>query len=355
MVKRFVLLFVVLFVVACSASSETVGQSGDELVVATGVDYSWARPSPSGLYSGGYTFACRYVSHDTTGKNISSSEASSLWAAGVDIVSNFEDSATNALGGFSQGVSDAVYADSLAKSAGMPSTRPIYFSVDFDAQPGDMSSINAYFDGVASVIGVGRTGAYGGFYPIQQLFNGGKIRWGWQTYAWSYGNWDTRAQLRQVQNGITAAGDSNCCDEDQAQVADYGEWHAKGGDPCASASDGYYCGQSTQWAGGTTDHLYDCVGGKTSSNVACPGGCIVEPSGKPDQCAPYDGGAPDSGATDAGSHPDAAPPPDSGATEPPPPPPHRSGCAVGAAQPRSGDSAMWMLVAACALARRRKT
>ena len=350
MFKR-LLLFVSLLV-ACSAAEGPAGQSGAELVVATGVDYSWARPSPSGLHSEGYTFACRYLSHDTTGKTITAGEASSLWAAGVDIVSNFEDSATNALGGYSQGVADAKFADSLAVSAGMPSSRPIYFSVDFDAQPGDMTSINAYFDGVASVIGVGRTGAYGGFYPIQQLFNGSKIRWGWQTYAWSYGSWDSRAQLRQVQNGITAAGDTGCCDEDQAQVADWGQWHAKGGDPCASASDGYYCGQSTQWAGGQTDHLYDCVGGKTASEVACPGGCIVEPSNTPDQCAPYDGGAPDGGNGDAG-HPDAAAPAtDAGGTVPPPVQPHASGCSI--ASTSNGSGAMWVLSAACLLARRRR-
>src|SRR5436305_1765482 len=104
--------------------------------------------------------------------------------------------------------------------------RQNYFSVDFDATPAQQTPINAYFDGVVSVIGLARTGAYGGYYVIKRLFDGGKIKWGWQTYAWSGGQWDSRAQLRQVQNGITAAGDANCCDKDEAVANDYGQWHA---------------------------------------------------------------------------------------------------------------------------------
>jgi hypothetical protein len=275
-----------------SGPSQEPAESVQEgVVTATGVDYSFARPSPAGLKAEGYTFACRYLSPPPNSKNLSQAEAQQLWAAGVDIVANFEEGATNALNGQGQGVTDANIADSQSQADGIPAGRPIYFSVDFDAQSTDFAAIDAYFDGVASVIGIGRTGAYGGYAAIQHLFDAGKIRWGWQTYAWSNGAWDSRAQLRQVQNDITAAGDSACCDEDQAQAADFGQWHASSSDPCASAADGYYCGQSTQWAGGTRDHLYDCVGGVTKSNVDCPGGCIVEPSGKPDQCAPYDGGA----------------------------------------------------------------
>lgn len=209
-----------------SGSEETASSSDEALVTATGVDYSWARPSPSGLKSGGYTFAARYLSYDTTGKNLSKGEANALWAAGVDVVANWENSSTAALNGYSQGVSDAKAAESQANSDGIPAGRPIYFSVDFDATPGEQTAINAYFDGVISVIGLARTGAYAGFYVVQRLFNAGKIKWGWQTYAWSGGQWDSRAQVRQVQNGITAAGDGNCCDKDEAVATDFGQWHA---------------------------------------------------------------------------------------------------------------------------------
>jgi hypothetical protein len=226
---RFAALAALAVVIACGSTPpppEDIGTSDDALVTATGVDYSWARPSPSGLKSGGYTFAARYLSYDTTGKNLSSAEAKALWAAGVDVVANWEQTAQAALNGYNQGVSDAKAADSQANGDGIPSGRPIYFSVDFDATPGDQTAINAYFDGVASVIGLARTGAYGGYYVIQRLFNASKIKWGWQTYAWSGGQWDSRAQLRQVLNGITAAGDANCCDKDEAVATDFGQWHA---------------------------------------------------------------------------------------------------------------------------------
>lgn len=212
--------------VACGAGDTAT--SSDDLVVAKGVDYAWARPSPSGLRGDGYTFAVRYLSHDTS-KDISAGEAASLWSAGVDIVSNWESTATSVLGGYAQGVADAQTAEAEASAAGMPANRPIYFSIDFDAQASQQATINAYYDGVASVIGRSRTGAYAGYYELGRLFNDGKIKWGWQTYAWSYGNWDSRAQLRQVQNDITAAGDGNCCDRDEAVTPDFGQWHHGGG------------------------------------------------------------------------------------------------------------------------------
>jgi hypothetical protein len=286
-----VLLVLVALVAACSSGSpEDIGSIGERTVYATGVDYSFARPSPSGLKKDGFTFACRYLSPPPNSKNLSKAEADALWAAGVDVVANFEEAATNALGGHAQGVTDAKVADGEANADGIPKWRPIYFSVDFDATTADFAAIDAYFDGVASVIGEGRTGAYGGYAVIKHLFDVGKIRWGWQTYAWSGGAWDSRAQLRQVLNDITAAGDTACCDKDEAMAKDYGQWHASPIDPCASAADGKYCGQSTQWEGGTKDHLYDCVGGVTKSDVDCPGGCVIEPSGHPDVCAAYDAG-----------------------------------------------------------------
>lgn len=238
--------------VACGPASDVTEQTGSEddaLVLETGVDYSWARPSPTKLKAEGYTFAARYLSHTTTGKNLTLSEANALWAAGVDVVVVWEQSATTALGGFAQGASDAKAAEAQAAANGMPKGRPIYSAVDFDAQPSQQSVINAYFDGVASVIGVSRTGAYGGYYLIQRLFNAKKIAWGWQTYAWSYGNWDSRAQVRQVKNGITAGGSTSCCDKDEAVAVDFGQWHAKPPNtPPRGYLDGAACDAISGWA-----------------------------------------------------------------------------------------------------------
>jgi hypothetical protein len=191
-----------------------------------GIDYSFSHPSPSAIRAAGYTFVCRYLSRNPA-KNLTEDEADELVAAGLDIVCNWEASASAALNGYAQGVTDAQQAQSQATGAGMPGTRPIYFSVDFDASAAQQPAINAYFDGVASVVGPARTGAYGGYHVIQRLFNAGKIVWGWQTYAWSGGFWDNRAQLRQVQIGITVGGAD--CDANEARVTDFGQWGSYSG------------------------------------------------------------------------------------------------------------------------------
>src|SRR5437764_7148845 len=90
---------------ACGAGDGAFS-SADDLVVAKGVDYAWSRPSPNGLHNEGYTFAARYLSHDTSGKNISAGEAAALWSAGVDTVVVWESTATAVLGGHAQGVAD---------------------------------------------------------------------------------------------------------------------------------------------------------------------------------------------------------------------------------------------------------
>jgi hypothetical protein len=212
--------------VACSGLRDGDTKSGritSNLGDPQGVDYAWSRPSsPQALRSAGYSFVARYLSWDTTGKNLTADEAQNLFAAGIDVVANWEWDSNDALDGYSTGVNDATEAQTLAAQCGMPADRPIYFSVDFDATPGQQAAIDSYFDGVASVIGLARTGAYGGYYVIQRLFDDGKIKWGWQTYAWSGGQWDPRAQLQQIDNGVTVAGAS--CDIDQAVASDFGQW-----------------------------------------------------------------------------------------------------------------------------------
>lgn len=232
----------------CSGGSgESTSSSAEAITPTYGVDYSFSRPSPASIRAGGYTFVARYLSHES-GKNLSAGEAQSLIAAGLTIVCNWEDSATNSLSGYGQGVSDAQAAKAEALSVGQPADRPIYFSVDFDASSGQLATIEAYFEGVASVIGLSRTGVYGGHYIVESLFNAGKVQWGWQTYAWSYGSWDPRAQFRQIQNGI----DNDEEDEDEAVVADFGQWpYAEAPpppQPTRGSLDSVTCDQIAGWA-----------------------------------------------------------------------------------------------------------
>jgi glycoside hydrolase-like protein len=256
-----------------------------------GVDYSWDRPSPPGLVAAGYTFAVRYVSFDGTGKNLTAGEASALRAAGIDISVVWESNARDALDGLGGGVRDATEAARLAAAAGLPGDRPIYFAIDFNAGEAEQPAIDAYFDGVASVIAGPRIGAYGGYGPVKRLFDAGKIRWGWQTLAWSDGQWESRAQLRQIQNDVTLAG--GACDIDQAMTADFGQW---GGDvpPVTGVGDASDACTQTEIdharLNGVNDWTcqdsarYVCDERGNKVIEACPSGCVSAGVGADDQC-----------------------------------------------------------------------
>jgi hypothetical protein len=237
-------------VAGCSGSDESIGSSHSGITPRYGVDYSFARPSPASIRAQGFTFAARYVSGDPGGgKDLSHAEADALIAAGIDVVVVWEASSTAALNGYNQGVSDARTANAEAASCGEPASRPIYFAVDFETNSGSIGAVSAYFAGVASVLGVARTGAYGGIYTIESLFNEGRIAFGWQTYAWSGGAWDGRAQLRQIQNGI----DNDEEDEDEAVASDFGQWGtgaapAPAPSPTRGSLDSVSCDAIAGWA-----------------------------------------------------------------------------------------------------------
>ncbi|GAA1853690.1 glycoside hydrolase domain-containing protein [Actinomadura bangladeshensis] len=187
-----------------------------------GIDYAWGRPGAAALKRAGAKFACRYLSHDTTGKNLTRSEADELSDAGIWVVVVWESTAKRPLAGRSAGAADARDAAAQARACGMPDDRPIYFAADWDAAASQQDEINAYLDGAASVIGRDRVGLYGGYGPVKRAFDAGKIAYGWQTYAWSGGRWDARAQLQQYSNDHTVNGVG--VDYDRAVKSDYGQW-----------------------------------------------------------------------------------------------------------------------------------
>lgn len=186
-----------------------------------GLDYV-SGPPPAILKTAGVSFVCRYLSEVnplTQGKLLTRTEATSLSNTGIALVSTFEWTATRALEGYNAGVQDAQIAAEQHATAGGPQDRPIYFSVDSDVAG---EQVAAYFQGVASVIGIARTGAYGSYRVLKYLFNTGLIMWGWQTYAWSYGAWEPHAQIQQYQNSVALSGHS--VDYDRATTRDFGQW-----------------------------------------------------------------------------------------------------------------------------------
>lgn len=190
--------------------------------MAKGCDYSWGRPNLGGLKQAGMTFVCRYVSPDTTGKNLTANEANAIRANGMNIVTNWEWEKTAALNGRAQGVSDAARAINMHNDIGGPSQIGIYFSIDFDAQDNEMHQVAAYIDGCTATIGYDRVGVYGGKRVIDNMAATNRCKYFWQTYAWSYGQWSGAANLRQVQNSVVVAGGE--VDIDESMTVDYGGW-----------------------------------------------------------------------------------------------------------------------------------
>lgn len=187
-----------------------------------GLDYSDGAMTAAALRGVGADFACRYLSVPGNPKNLTPAEALAMSKNGVDLVVVFETAADRALTGFDGGTADARAAAQQAGTVGMPEHRPIFFAVDFDATPEQQPPIEAYFRGVAAVLGLERTGAYAGYWVISRLFDAGLIRWGWQTGAWSGGNWDRRTQIQQFSNGHRV-GEIEC-DYNHAVGQDFGQW-----------------------------------------------------------------------------------------------------------------------------------
>lgn len=159
---------------------------------------SYAMPDLAVLRADGYGGVVRYATH---GPNcITVAEAQTERAAGFEVLLVFEDLATNALGGYTQGETDARFANSVADSIGYPAGCPIFYAVDFDAQSGQLAVIEDYFAGVLSVR-ARPSGPYGSVTVVNAVMQAGLGTYAWQTLAWSGGQVTNRAVLYQSTPG----------------------------------------------------------------------------------------------------------------------------------------------------------
>src|SRR6266567_1174321 len=223
--------------------------------MAFGLDYT-SGPPIADMKAAGVTFVCRYVgyfsgydiAHPSTpqGKVLTPGEASALSKAGIALVSNWEWYANRALGGHAAGVWDAGEAHKIHTACGGPEDRPIYFSVDVDVAE---SQVLDYFKGVASVLGLHRTGAYSSYRVMKALFDANAITWGWQTYAWSYGAREGRSHIYQYENSVSMAGHS--VDYNHSMTSDYGQWGTEKGTDMAISPDDPIITKYFTYANGT--------------------------------------------------------------------------------------------------------
>lgn len=186
-----------------------------------GVD-ALGNPNPAALVKAGKHFVCQYF------KNLTRSQVDAYLAAGLDVVLIYETTGNRYTGGYNYGVADAHSALSLLAAIGAPAGTVVYFAEDdHDVQPSQVPTALAYANGLASVLGASRVGWYGGIRTVSAVLTSGHAKYGWQTYGWSGGKWDSRAQLQQYLNGQSLAGTT--VDYDRATVPDFGAWGSTSG------------------------------------------------------------------------------------------------------------------------------
>lgn len=189
-----------------------------------GIDYAFAHPSPAATRAAGFAFVGRYVSpqaaSDASGKNLLPDECRALLAARLQIILFAEQWAGRMKDGMKAGAEDARHFAAVTNALGLTGIA-MYCAADWDATPSEQTPINAYLDGAAQVIGHGRVGIYGSFYVVKRALDAGKATYACQTLAWSGGQWDPRAQLRQYLQ-ISVGGVS--VDLETAHAADFGQY-----------------------------------------------------------------------------------------------------------------------------------
>src|SRR5258707_424072 len=214
--------------------------------MAFGLDYSGGMPLIADMKAAGVAFVCRYTGYFSgynlnaiatpQGKCLTPGEAKTLLASGMSPVSNYEWYASRPIDdgfgnrwttdqAFNAGVWDAHTGNAIHVGCGGPTGAALYFSADYDFNTNtDSPLVAAYFKGIASVIGLARTGAYGGYWLIKFLFDNGLITYGWQTYAWSGSptQWDPRAHIQTYAHRMNMSGLE--VDYDRSMQADFGQW-----------------------------------------------------------------------------------------------------------------------------------
>lgn len=199
------------------AASASVGTPTAAAAAPQLIDYAMRQIPAADIRAAGYSGVVNYVSLSRPGssfgaKPITRPYAESLTAAGLVIVSNYQygkpggTAPSDFTRGLAGGVADARTAWQLHTAAGGGQSAPIFFSVDDDIDRNTWNTLALpWFRGINSVIGVQRTGVYGGIDVCQWAAADGVVgssstpghRWLWQTRAWSGNRIEPTAVLYQ--------------------------------------------------------------------------------------------------------------------------------------------------------------
>ncbi|MFI6604851.1 glycoside hydrolase domain-containing protein, partial [Nonomuraea sp. NPDC050536] len=184
-------------------------------------------PDPGQVATAGYTFVSYYL---TGPGSMTAAKVAACAAHGVAVIANFEQLANPTGRGYSGGRSDAQTALAAANACGIPGDRPIYFSLDYDVQPSGFAAVDAYLDGIASVLSPSRIGVYSSTWCIDHLAGNGKATWFWQSMSGGFSggqNATLNPHTHIWQRGYATVGGASC-DWDYVITADYGQWGTPG-------------------------------------------------------------------------------------------------------------------------------
>jgi len=239
------------YALAAVASTTAVGVFGAPKASADGlrlIDFAVQQVAPEQIKAAGYDGVLVYVSELRPGatfdfKPVTRDYTDGLIAAGLHVVSIYQfgkpgwPTPSDFTRGYDGGVADAQTALRLHGAAGGPASAPIFFSVDEDITADTWKSTAIqWFRGINSVLGVERTGIYGGARQCGWAIGASVVghsttpgyRWAWQTRAWSGGVREPAAVLFQ-REVVTASDpgaiiDGVSVDVDDVLAPDFGQW-----------------------------------------------------------------------------------------------------------------------------------
>ncbi len=231
------------------AAASGFGAPTASAAAPTLIDFAMRQIPAQDIRAAGHSGVINYVSTSRPGssmgaKPITLPYARQLTAAGLVIVSNFQygkpggTAPSDFTRGYPGGVADARTAWQLHTAAGGGQNAPVFFSVDDDIDRNTWNTVALqWFRGINSVIGVQRTGIYGGINPCQWAIADGVVgrsttpgrAWAWQTRSWSGGKVHPAAVLYQrvvstVSNPGPIVGGLEV-DVNDALASDVGQWN----------------------------------------------------------------------------------------------------------------------------------
>jgi hypothetical protein len=182
------------------------------------MDWSWSHIDPKVFVAQGVKLALRYItgSKGDPDKVLTVNERDRIFAAGMAILLNFEESPGAALKGGDQGRVHGGEAKAKATALGYPTELPIIVSVDTDIIPATLSTAEQYVRSFAAACQPYPIGIYGDTDIIGAVKDISKVNWLPNASAWSNSSSPARS-LVHIRQRATKVDHDNAWDPDDVE------------------------------------------------------------------------------------------------------------------------------------------